>query len=635
MTKTLRPIFLAAFAASLTLAASLRAAIPPAENLLPSDTLFVITAPDCAVMRSALNRSPQGLLWNDPAMKPFHDKFMDKWNEVIVAPVEKDLGLKLADFTALPQGQFTFAVTQNGWTGTGDQSPGLVLLLDARDKSDLLKTNLAALQKKWKNDDKPIRTETIRGVQFSVVPLSSNDIPASISKLFPKRQPVSEIGKEPAPPKTGEIVIGQFESLLIVGNSIQAVEPIVAHLTGGSAPALNDNAVFAADKLAQFRNAPLYYGWFNAKTFFNVLAAIPQPEPNPDSPSPMPPFSWSSALSASGLMGLKSASVAARESHDGTEADFFFAVPEADRTGLFKMLAASSKDASAPAFVPADAVKFWRWRVDGQKGWAALQTMVQNISPAAFSSLNAAIAMVNASAQLKDPTFDFTKNLIGNVGDDFVSYQKAAAGNSIADLNNAPSIFLFAASNPDQALQAVKNVASLVYRQPGVAEPRDFLGKKIYNIPLPTPHLPGAPATVSRSINLTASGGYVAISGDSSILESFLRSTGSPVKPLNAIPGLADAAQHIGGTGTGLFGYENQREIMRSAFTLLKNQSTSDGGLNAMAAMPKGLRDWMDFSLLPDYGQVSKYFFFSVFNGSTTTDGLTFKAFAPRPPALN
>jgi hypothetical protein len=261
--------------------------------------------------------------------------------------------------------------------------------------------------------------------------------------------------------------------------------------------------------------------------------------------------------------------------------------------------------------------------------------MIQNISPAAFSSLNAAIAMANASAQLKDPTFDFTKNLIGNLGDDFVSYQKAAVGNSIADLNNAPSIFLFAASNPDQALLAIKSVASLIYRQPGGAEPRDFLGKKIYNIPLPSPQMPGAAAPVSRSINLTASGGYVAISGDSSILESFLRSTGSPVKPLNATPGLADEAQHIGGTGTGLFGYENQREIMRSAFTLLKNQAESNGGLDAMAAMPKGLRDWMDFSLLPDYGQVSKYFFFSVFNGGTTTDGLTFKAFAPRPPALN
>jgi hypothetical protein len=43
----------------------------------------------------------------------------------------------------------------------------------------------------------------------------------------------------------------------------------------------------------------------------------------------------------------------------------------------------------------------------------------------------------------------------------------------------------------------------------------------------------------------------------------------------------------------------------------------------------------MDFSLLPDYDQVSKYFFISVFNGSATADGISFKAFSPRPPGLN
>src|SRR5271154_2708196 len=98
-TKNFRLIFFATFVASLTV--SLRAAIPPAENLLPADTLLVITAPDCVTLRSAMHQSPQWLLWNDPAMKPFHDNFIAKWNEKFVAPLERDLGVKLADFTDL------------------------------------------------------------------------------------------------------------------------------------------------------------------------------------------------------------------------------------------------------------------------------------------------------------------------------------------------------------------------------------------------------------------------------------------------------------------------------------------------------------------------------------------------------
>jgi len=600
------------------------------KNVLPADTLFVVTAPDCKGLRTAMNHSPQWMLWSDPAMKPFHDKFMAKWNESFVGPLEKDLGVKLADFADLPQGQFTFAITQNGWDGTGDQTPGLVLLLDAKEKSSLLKTNLAALQKKWTDAGKAIRTETIRNIKFSVVPLSSNDVPATLSGIFPKRQPVSELGKEDAKPApAAEIVIGQFESLLIVGNSIKAVEPIAAHLTGSSIPALADNAIFTADKTQQFRGSPLYYGWFNAKTFFGVLAAIPTPEPNPDAPTAVPQLPWDKVLAASGAMGLKSASFAARESHDGTQVDFNLSVPEADRAGIFKMIATASKDASTPLFVPADAVKFWRWRLDGQKDWATLEAMLTKISPAAASTINAAIAMANASAQQKDPSFDLRKNLIGNLGDDIINYEKPSAGS----LNDAPTIVLFAAANPDQTLLAIKTVASLMYGQSAATEPREFLGRKIYSIPMAPQRAPGS-APVSRALYCTTGSGYIAMSTDSGIVENYLRNAGTPPKPLREAAGLTEAAQHIGGTGNGLFGYQNQREVMRTAFTQLKNQS-SDDSTGAMAALPKGMRDWMDFSLLPEYDQVSKYFFFSVFNGITTADGIYFKAFAPRPPGLN
>lgn len=257
-TKTFRPFFLAAFAASLAFTVSLRAAIPPAENLLPSDTLFVVTVPDCTAMRSVMHESPQWMLWGDPAMKPFHDKFMAKLNDSFVAPLEKDLGVKLADFADLPQGQFTFAVMQNGWSGTRDPLPSLVLLVDAKDKSDSLKTTIATLQKKWTDSGKKIRTEDVRGIKFSVVPLSTNDVPAFLAGMF-GNQRGSELGRTPAPVKSHEIVIGQFESLLIVGTSIKVVEPVAAHLTGGSAPALNDNAIFAADKAAHPRRAGLLW----------------------------------------------------------------------------------------------------------------------------------------------------------------------------------------------------------------------------------------------------------------------------------------------------------------------------------------------------------------------------------------
>jgi hypothetical protein len=634
--KNFRPIVAAAF---LAIAAPVFAAIPPAENLLPSDTLLVLTAPDCTAFRASLSQSPRWQLWNDPEMKPFRDNFFGKWNDQFAAPLERDLGVKLADFKDLPQGQITFAVTQNGWNGIDDdKTPGILLLLDAKDKSDLLKTNLAALQKKWTDAGKPIRAEIIHGITFSIVPLSSNDVPASLAAIIPQRQPVQELGKETKPVKPGELVVGQFESLLIAGNSIKAVEPVAAHLTGGAMPSLNDNAVFAADKISRFHDAPLFYGWFNAKTLFNVLAQIPPSQPNPEAPSPMPQIPWDKALAASGLAGLKSASLSYNETHDGSQINVFISAPEADRDGIFKMISAAPKSASPPPFVPADAMKFWRWRLDGQKTWTTFEKMLGEISPAALASLNIGLDMADATEQQNDPAFDLRKNLIGNLTDDVMSYQKAPTA---AVPDNSPTLFLLGAANANQAAFAVKSVATMIFGQQKTPEPRDFLGRKIYSIPMPPIRTAGGSAPAARSFSVAANGDYVAMTTDVPMLEEFLRSAQNPAKPLGGIPGLADATAHVGGAGSGLFGYENQRESMRGVFAKLKNSgsgSPNAGGLNVLnglASPEKAFSMLMDFSLLPDYDKVSKYFYFSVYAGSATADGISFKLFLPRPPQLD
>ena len=50
-------------------------AIPSPEKILPEDTLFLVTAPDFSKLREIYKASPQSQLWNDPAMRPFKEKF--------------------------------------------------------------------------------------------------------------------------------------------------------------------------------------------------------------------------------------------------------------------------------------------------------------------------------------------------------------------------------------------------------------------------------------------------------------------------------------------------------------------------------------------------------------------------------
>jgi hypothetical protein len=619
--------FLCLFTAAAFLATSslVRAAVPPAENLLPADTFLFFTVPDCNALRTASKVSPQLMFWNDPAMKPFRDHFMGKLDEKYIAPMEKALGMKVSDFASLPQGQFTFAVTVNGSTGHDDIPPGLLLLLDARDKSDFLKTNLAALSKKWTDAGRAVRTESFHGIPFTVVTISTNDL----ASFLPQKTPVSDITQPAKPgPKPVDIYIAQYNSLLIVGNSPKVVEPVAAHLTGGNVPSLSDNAIFAADKLAQFRNNPTYYGWFGAKDFFDLLSQAP---PDNDSSPFASQFNLPKIFTALGVNGLKSASLALHESHDGSDLAIHINSPENERSGLLKILALPAKDAGIPSFVPADAIKFSRIRLDGKAAWDQIQKTVATISPQGLSSINSAIDMVNTLAQQKDPSFDLRNNLFGNLRDDIINYQKPPLDDSLASLASQPSVTLVAVSNPDQMIQAVRAIASLVARQDPSLAPRDFLGHKIYSIALRPRTLPDGTSVPTKPLLVSSSSSYVAFSMDPGILEEYLRSADGKTTPLNQVPGLADATAHVGGTGGGLFGYQNQRDAMRLVFRAWNNAASSP----VITMMPPAVRDWLDFSLLPAFDTVSKYFYISVYSASTDSSGTTLRIFNPRPPQLN
>ncbi|HEX7471320.1 MAG TPA: hypothetical protein VF437_11420 [Verrucomicrobiae bacterium] len=617
-----------------------RAAIPAVEKILPDDTLFVFTVPDVDKLRDVYKTSPQTRFWNDPAMKPFKEKFMAKWNEAFVTPLERELSIHFDDYISLPHGQIAFAITRGGLADKNDKKAGAVFLVDTKDKSAQLRTNLANLRKKWVDAGKTMQTEKLHDIEFMVFTVTAEDMPKTLKNFF--SNPEDSTPAEGGNKSTGDqrkIFIGQSDSLLIVGNNAKAVDSIATRLIGsGSAPVLADVSAFEADRTTLFRDAP-FYAWLNVRAITDL--AINQADANKDSSetATTPTPAWKKAITATGLSGLKSVALSYHFIGDGYMMDIFLRAPESTRQGLLKLIAGEPKESSPPPFVPADAIKFQRWRLDGQKAWATLEKMVNDISPSAMNSINFVIESANAAAREKDPDFDLRKKLIGNLGNDIVTYQKAPRDMTLAALNSPPSIFLIGSPNPEQVVGALQGFLRLM--NPSGPTEREFLGRKIYTASLPLNPLGGAGG--SASFSYAASAGYVAMSGDNAILEEYLRSSENPPKALRDAPGLADAAQRVAGTSTGWFGYQNQSETMRTVFEVLRksagatNSLSSDSFFAAFAGIPgvgNNLKDWMDFSLLPAFEKVSKYFYFTVFANSTSVDGLTFKVFAPLPPQL-
>jgi len=626
---------LSILACLIAFAGASRAAVPPPEQLLPADTLVVVSIPDWDKAAAYYGQSPLGQLWRDPALKPFKDHFLKQFTEDAVEPLEKELGIAFSDYANLVHGQVTFAVTSGGADGKAGAKPGVLLLIDAKDQSDRLRTQWAALRKKWVDAGKQIKSEKIRDVEFTTLLMRHSDLSRTLEKAFPAPKDDS------AEKKDGqfEITVGQSESLFLLGNSAKDLERILIRQSGGALPPLAEQAAYEANHAALFRDA-LLLGWVNFKPIYElILREVGESAKGAAAENPMGPRP-EKILTALGLGGLKSVAFKLSGSAEGGSAEIFLAVPESERQGLFKILVAEPKDSGPPPFVAAEAAKYSRWRLDGQKAWAALEAMIASVSPEIAGLFQMTLSTIGKD---KDPNFDLKKSLIGNLGDDFIAVEKSPRGTTLADLSSPPALFLIGSPNSEKLAQAVNVGAAMFSAAAGVTpQEREFLGRKIYSLTLPTPPGPDGPSP-KLTLSFAASGGYVAVSTDNAMLEEFLRSNENAGRPLREASGLSEAAQRVGGMSTGLFGFENQNETMRVAFETLKNNV---GALEQLLSIPtiksklsgggeiKELKDWFDFSLLPAFDRISKYFHFVVYSGSANAQGLRWKMFSPTPPRL-
>jgi hypothetical protein len=282
--------------------------------------------------------------------------------------------------------------------------------------------------------------------------------------------------------------------------------------------------------------------------------------------------------------------------------------------------------------------------LDGQKTWGTFEKLAVEVPW--MNTLVFIVDTARANAKARDPKFDLKKSLIENLGDDLITYEKAPRGVTPAERESPPAMTLVACHNPEQFTAALKGVFNLLSPPPGGSSPgeREFLGRKIISYPqpsIPMPPFGNSRPGIPRTLSYAASGGYVAFSTDVALLEEYLRSSDGQGKALRDTTGLAEAAQKVSQPGTSSFGHENRVEKLRAAFESLKTSPDSpDSNFSSLVAAlglstpEASIKDWMDFSLLPAFDKVSKYFYFRVYGGSASAEGLTFKWFAPTPPTL-
>lgn len=592
---------------------ALEAAVPPAPRIFPQDALMVASVPDWTSAEAGMRSAPIGQMWADPVMRPFRDKAERQIREQLFGSMEKDLGIKTEEFLSLLRGQVSFAAIRGNWKPSEPASnPTFVLLIDAKDKSDQLKTLLQTVRQKMAELKRTTKATRIRDIDFTTLVIEAASEPSGNGKK-------EDAEKAEAKADRLELTFGQVDSALVVSTSTAGLEPVIARLTGGTVPVLADNADFTAtESWGGFRDASAYI--FLQTT---GLLDIMKSGDSKDSGEGLFGLNPEQAITGMGIDGIRSAAWMYRHTPSGMTSRTLFTIPESKRVGLAKLLRFEPKESGPPAFVPADAVSFQRMRLDGQQLWSGLESMVQKMSPQLGGLLSMSIGALGKD---KDPKFDFRQMFFGNLGDDYVSFEKVPRSRSATDLANPPSLTLVGAVRPDDMVTAIKALSGLLPGGGDDLKEREFNGRKIWSMTLPNAE--GG----QRMLEIASTPGYVAFANDRSILEEYLRSADTSARPLKDQRGLAEAAQQVGGFTKGVFGYDNQRESAQTTWETLRSGSGINDLVPTMGKEAVSSADnWVDFKLLPPFDQVSKYFGISVSTAFWDGTGLQMQSFYTQP----
>lgn len=577
-------------------------------------------------------------------MAPFRDKFTARLTQEFVEPIERQLGVRLADWACLLQGQVTVALLGTDSIGTEKSSPGMLAMIDTRDKSDQLAKILADLRTRLADSEQKLRGHRLRDIEFTKLTID-------LSKLGPsgkgptRTAPVSEEedGQMPSRKSSGlmgdrklELMLGQSGSLLIAGTNIEDIEKVLVRLSGGTIPTLAELPAFEIARRGLSQN-PSVLGWLDLAPIANSVAQPRTESAKGEQDIAAAAIQSDKLLASLGLTALKNLAFSMERDSDGAQVDIFIRAPEDQRKGIFRLLAIEAKDANPPSWVPADVAEFDRCRIDFQKLWNAFEVTVNDIAPGVVGFL---MAELEAQMKATDPGFDFRTYFTENLGDDFVSYKQLPRDRKLGEFESPPALSLIASPKPDRLIKAITGAVLLLPAPLNAVEfkEREFLGKKIYSLVPPSLAAGGVQGAGQSANHFVATDGYLAWANDIAIIEEFLRRGESNPEPLADVPGWRDAAQRAGKGSGGVMGYRNLAESAR--LFLERAKSNPDQAADYLAFGPfrvvpadleKAVLSCSDFSLLPPHEKIAKYFGMAVFAGHVALEGYCLRVVMPPP----
>jgi hypothetical protein len=307
------------------------------------------------------------------------------------------------------------------------------------------------------------------------------------------------------------------------------------------------------------------------------------------------------------------------------------------RKGILKILEMKTAAVRPPRFIPSSAYSVFFLNLDLRRAYDELISIIYSFNPATATMMQGPLPIPDSEGgQMSAITLK--ADIIEYLGSEIVIAQSA---NKPFTTGALPSETLIAVSVSNRA--ALEKTVSVIHKQllvPYNPEPsRELLGHTIYmlgpvGVPVlggavPMAEVPGqreAPAAVKMAFTITDT--HLILGPEPAIERAIRTLAGAESEPVGSAEWFVAAKSAIPSV-VGLAALEDNAASGEILWWMLKQSAKNrraDMGMGPAAAVFAGPDFWnLDFSLLPEFDAVRKYFGCSAFYGITRADGFIFE----------
>ena len=594
--------------------------LPETARLLPPETILLADIDNFNRFRTGFEKTNFYKLYKDPAMVAFVDDFKTKWREKI-RELDNEFIRVVTEADALPQGRVAVAIVPNPSTAETKDADELPFLFITQWGQTIAKIKEAVdkVVKKDVEDGAYRKTEDYRGVTITTITGQSS---ADESYCF-------------------------IDDTLIESMNPDVLKFVIAHIKGAGSPTLADDTDYTATIKSTRPSVPgriVFY--VNIKQIIKTIIAE-------DTTGVI-----KTVIANLGLDNVASFSCSIDPgSLPSAGGGFSFAKAflkiEGRKKGVCKMLDVESATFRAPQFVSASVCSVSFVNLNIQNAFSEFANILTGFSPQFAAMMY--MPLLPPSPQ-GEPPLQLKADIIDHLGSQIITAQSTGKPPFNAGARPPAESLIAVAVNDRSALE--KSLALLHSKVIAPNNPnarRELLGYTLYLVDPPTmlpPSRPGdrtpmqAPAGPSApempKLAFAVTDTHLIFASESVVEQAIraLSSTGTVSvgsanwfnKAKSTVPSVVGLAGLQDNAASGEFFWPVLRGLKQSGRKGKAEDSgiemgvgTSPGSVFLQLMFSQAGSDLFNFSLLPEFDAVRKYFGLSVFYGISRPDGFFFE----------